>query len=249
MYPSSTKWCSVVQTEREAEPLRLDSQADRLVVGTRPVGLAGPELRAEKSEAKAHGRKIGRRRRDLHGAFAVDGAGWAHTPKSRDEMAGTDLLREQLIGALDGSDAHLAFDAAVRDFPAGAINGRAPNVPYTPWHLLEHIRTAQRDILDYIRDRAYLAPAWPDEYWPARDAVATPAEFDRTVEATARPRGAPRDRRRPRPRPAGTDPGHPGSHDPARGPDRGGARCLPRRGVRDPPPGHGRWPPGRDEDA
>ena len=98
-------------------------------------------------------------------------------------MAGTDLLREQLIGALDGSDAHLPFDAAVRDFPAGAINGRAPNVPYTPWHLLEHIRTAQRDILDYIRDRAYLAPAWPDEYWPARDAVATPAEFDRTVES------------------------------------------------------------------
>ncbi len=98
-------------------------------------------------------------------------------------MAATDLLREQLAGMIDGSDAHLPFDAAVRDFPVEAINRRAPNVPYTPWHLLEHIRTAQRDILDYIRDRAYLAPAWPDEYWPAQDAVATPAEFASTIEA------------------------------------------------------------------
>jgi hypothetical protein len=98
-------------------------------------------------------------------------------------MPTTYLLREQLIGALDGSDAYLPFDAAVRDFPAAAINERAPNVGYTPWHLLEHIRTAQRDILDYIRDRAYLAPAWPDEYWPVRDAVATPAELAATVAA------------------------------------------------------------------
>ena len=98
-------------------------------------------------------------------------------------MAAGDLLREQLAGMIDGRDAHLPFDAAVREFPAEAINRRAPNVPYTPWHLLENIRTAQRDILDYIRDRAYVAPAWPDEYWPARDAVATPAEFARTIES------------------------------------------------------------------
>ncbi len=98
-------------------------------------------------------------------------------------MAAVDELREQLIGFLDGHDAHLPFDAAVRDFPAGAINRPAPNVSYTPWHLLEHIRAAQWDILDYIRNRAYLAPTWPDEYWPSPGATATPAEFARTVEA------------------------------------------------------------------
>ena len=42
---------------------------------------------------------------------------------------------------------------------------------------------AQWDILDYIRNRAYLAPAWPDEYWPARAATATPDELAATVAA------------------------------------------------------------------
>jgi hypothetical protein len=75
----------------------------------------------------------------------------------------------------------MPFEEAVRDFPDDAINRRPPNVPYTPWHLLEHIRMAQWDILDYIRDRAYLAPAWPDEYWPAREATATPEGFAHSV--------------------------------------------------------------------
>jgi hypothetical protein len=98
-------------------------------------------------------------------------------------MADRDVLREQLLQLIDGHGAHLPFDEAVKDFPAEAINRRAPNLPYTPWHLLEHIRTAQWDILDYIRNRAYLAPTWPDEYWPPRDATATPEEFERTIES------------------------------------------------------------------
>ena len=57
-----------------------------------------------------------------------------------------------------------------------------PNVPYTPWHLLEHIRITQGDILDYIRNRAYLAPAWPEEYWPDHAATARPKQFALTVE-------------------------------------------------------------------
>lgn len=108
-------------------------------------------------------------------------------------MATNDVLREQLIGFIDGLDAHLPFDVAVRDFPAEAINRPAPNLPYTPWHLLEHIRTAQWDILDYIRNRAYLAPDWPDEYWPARDATATAAALARTIDAFRADRQALRD--------------------------------------------------------
>jgi hypothetical protein len=98
-------------------------------------------------------------------------------------MTAGDSVREQLLELIDGRGAHMPFDAAVQDFPDAAINRRPPNLPYTPWHLLEHIRTAQWDILDYIRNRAYLAPAWPDEYWPARDAEATPEEFAATIEA------------------------------------------------------------------
>jgi hypothetical protein len=97
-------------------------------------------------------------------------------------MAVSDILREQLLALIDGHGAHLPFDAAVADFPDDAINRLPPNVPYTPWHLLEHIRIAQRDILDYIRNREYLAPNWPEEYWPERDATATPEQFALTVE-------------------------------------------------------------------
>ena len=98
-------------------------------------------------------------------------------------MAATDILREELLALIDGHGAHMPFDEAVADFPDDAINRLPPNVPYTPWHLLEHIRITQLDILQYIRDRAYLAPNWPEEYWPARDATATPAQFAETVEA------------------------------------------------------------------
>jgi hypothetical protein len=97
-------------------------------------------------------------------------------------MTTTDILREQLLELTDGRGAHMPFDDAVRDFPDDAINRRPPNVTYTPWHLLEHIRTAQWDIVDYIRNRAYLAPDWPEEYWPARDATATPEQFAQAIE-------------------------------------------------------------------
>ncbi len=105
-------------------------------------------------------------------------------------MVTTDLPRHETaelvhlaLDLLDGRDAHLPFDDAVEHFPASAINLRPPNVTYTPWHLLEHLRISQRDILEYARDPAYVSPAWPEGYWPAPDAVATAAEFDRSIAA------------------------------------------------------------------
>jgi hypothetical protein len=104
-----------------------------------------------------------------------------------------DVVRSQLIELLEAKGAHMPFEAAVADFPPEGINRRVPESAYTPWHLLEHIRFAQRDILEYIRNRAYLEPTWPDEYWPARDATATPEEFEATVAAFQRDRDALRD--------------------------------------------------------
>jgi hypothetical protein len=101
--------------------------------------------------------------------------------------------RAQLIELLEAKGAHMPFEAAVADFPADGINRLVPESPYSPWHLLEHIRFAQTDILDYIRNRAYLEPTWPDEYWPPREATATPAEFQATVDAFRRDRRALRD--------------------------------------------------------
>ena len=95
----------------------------------------------------------------------------------------TDILRGQLLALIDGHGAHMPFEAAAADFPDEAMNRYAPNVPYTPWHVLEHLRRTQRDILDYIVDRAYLAPNWPEDYWPDREATATPDEFAQTIDA------------------------------------------------------------------
>ena len=93
-----------------------------------------------------------------------------------------DALRHQLTELLDGAGAHMSFDEAVADFPDEAINLRPPNVDYTPWHLLEHLRLTQADILDYVINPAYVEPHWPADYWPDRDAQATRAMFDATID-------------------------------------------------------------------
>jgi hypothetical protein len=84
----------------------------------------------------------------------------------------------------------MSFDEAVADFPSDAIDRRPPNIPYTPWHLVEHLRLVQRDILDYIRDPAYVSPQWPRGYWPARDASATPEMFADSIAAFRADRAA-----------------------------------------------------------
>jgi DinB family protein len=104
-----------------------------------------------------------------------------------------DQVREQLLVLLDGVGAHMPFDEAVADFPTAAINTFPPNVDYTPWHLLEHVRITQADILDYIVNRDYQELDWPGDYWPPKDAVATRAQFDETIEAFKRDRAAIRD--------------------------------------------------------
>ena len=90
--------------------------------------------------------------------------------------------RRQLVAGLDGGDSHQGMEEATAAFPDWAINARPPNVEYTPWHLLEHLRITQRDILDYIRDPDYVSPEWPLGYWPDPTATASRAQFDATIE-------------------------------------------------------------------
>jgi hypothetical protein len=77
-------------------------------------------------------------------------------------------LRTQLYALLDGGQAHATFEDAVKDFPA-KLRGVVPDgLPYSGWQILEHIRIAQRDILDFSdnRDGSYKPRKWPDSYWP-----------------------------------------------------------------------------------
>src|SRR4051812_26309318 len=96
----------------------------------------------------------------------------------------TDELRSQLVMLLRGEQAHMTFEEAVADFPDWAINERAPNVTYTPWHLVEHIRLTQWDMLHYIEDPvAHESPPWPSGYWPNAEATTDAAGFRRSVES------------------------------------------------------------------
>jgi hypothetical protein len=96
-------------------------------------------------------------------------------------MASDSVLRDQLLALLKGGNAHMEFDEAVADFPDEAMNQIPPNVSYTPWHLLEHIRRTQNDILEFVRDPAYVSPPWPVGYWPKPGEKATRERWDQTV--------------------------------------------------------------------
>ena len=90
-------------------------------------------------------------------------------------------LRAHLVGLLRGGNAHMDFDAAVADFPEALINTRPANVDYTFWHLIEHLRLTQADLLAYVTSADYREPAWPAEYWPPKDAQATPADWEASI--------------------------------------------------------------------
>ena len=91
-------------------------------------------------------------------------------------------LREHLLYLLRGGGAHVGFEEALKDFPAELINARAGGVPYTPWQLLEHMRIAQWDIVEFSRSAAHVSPAWPEGYWPDKGFEAGEDEWRRSVE-------------------------------------------------------------------
>jgi hypothetical protein len=93
------------------------------------------------------------------------------------------ILREQLIQVLTGHNAHFTFNDAVKDFPVDKINEQPPNVPYTPWHLVEHLRIAQWDILEFTQNPDHVSPRWPEGYWPDRDAIADVGTWQASLAA------------------------------------------------------------------
>lgn len=97
-------------------------------------------------------------------------------------MVGESELRGRIVELLRGGHAHMPFDEAVADFPMEQINTVIPQGTYTPWHILEHLRLTQWDILDFTRNPQYQEPRWPDDYWPAREATATPEQWQQTID-------------------------------------------------------------------
>jgi len=92
-------------------------------------------------------------------------------------------LREQLSKCLSWRGAHVTFEEAVEGIPAEMRGQQPPNLPHSPWQLVEHLRLAQHDILDFCRDPGYVEPTWPDDYWPADAAPPTEAAWVNSIHS------------------------------------------------------------------
>jgi hypothetical protein len=98
-------------------------------------------------------------------------------------------LRDQLARFLDWKEAHAGFDKAVEGIPPD-LRGKAPaGLPHSPWQILEHLRIAQHDILDFTINPNYEEKKWPDDYWPSAEPP-TPTAWDDSVAAYRRDREA-----------------------------------------------------------
>jgi uncharacterized damage-inducible protein DinB len=89
---------------------------------------------------------------------------------------------------LDWNHAHVDFDAAVKDIPPKLRGVQPDGSPYSLWQLLEHIRIAQHDILDFCRNPSYAEKKWPDDYWPKSPAPPSEAAWDESLAAFRRDR-------------------------------------------------------------
>lgn len=91
-------------------------------------------------------------------------------------------LRKHLARVLDWRSAHADFDAVIQGIPPSKRGVRPDELPYSPWELLEHMRIAQRDILDFCRDPEYAAPDWPADYWPNSASPPVTDAWEESVE-------------------------------------------------------------------
>src|SRR5438445_12020493 len=92
-------------------------------------------------------------------------------------------LRKHLVCLLGDGGAHVDFDTAIVRFPAAQRGARIAGAPHSAWQLLEHLRIAQHDILEFSRNPAHKSPNWPEGYWPETEATPDPEAWLRSVKS------------------------------------------------------------------
>lgn len=95
-------------------------------------------------------------------------------------------LRQHVIDLLKGGNAHATFDNAVRNFPPELRGKKPKGAEYSAWQLIEHLRIAQWDILEFSRDPKHRSPEWPSGYWPAKPAPPDEKAWDKSIRAFRR---------------------------------------------------------------
>jgi uncharacterized damage-inducible protein DinB len=95
-------------------------------------------------------------------------------------------LREHLVNLLTKPQAHATFDDAVKGLDPELRGKVAKGAEHSPWQLLEHLRIAQSDILEFSRNAKHESPKWPEGYWPKEKAPADEKAWDKSVRAFKR---------------------------------------------------------------
>ena len=97
-------------------------------------------------------------------------------------MSHDKALRDDVLHLLRGGSAHVSFEKAIANLPEDLRGKKPRRAPYTPWQQLEHMRIAQWDILEYIRNPHHISPKFPDGYWPG-EAPPTRTAWAKSVKA------------------------------------------------------------------
>jgi DinB family protein len=92
-------------------------------------------------------------------------------------------LRDHLLYLLRGGGAHAGFEKTVGGLPPELRGKKAPGLPHTIWQLVEHLRLAQWDILEFSRSRDHVSPDFPEGYWPKTEAPPDNAAWERSLDA------------------------------------------------------------------
>jgi uncharacterized damage-inducible protein DinB len=104
-------------------------------------------------------------------------------PAARDFSRADKALREHVLYLLKQGGAHVTFDDAIADLPAELGSQKLPNAPHTVWELVEHMRIAQWDILEFSRNPKHVSPEWPSGYWPPTGVTPDQKAWEASVEA------------------------------------------------------------------
>jgi hypothetical protein len=99
-------------------------------------------------------------------------------------------LREQVIYLLEGGGAHAKFEEVVAGIPPKLLGQKPSGLPHSLWMLLEHLRIAQGDILEFSRNAKHVSPGWPEGYWPKTNAPPSSAAWNTSVKKFRRDRKA-----------------------------------------------------------
>jgi DinB family protein len=98
-------------------------------------------------------------------------------------MKESSALRQHVLDLLRGGNAHTNFEKAVANLPSNLRGKKVKGAPYTAWQLLEHLRIAQWDILEFSRNPKHVSPKWPDGYWPKTEAPPNPTAWNNSVRS------------------------------------------------------------------